>query len=389
MTHTKTRKPRWMKLTLMILWLLWLPVLWLIPSHGDIEAACLLLALLVGSAVLGWVDRRSRQPRDFFQWAAWAERLLLLSALWFLVQRLWVDSWEPFPWMLMALASIATLRYVGGVTILLTRAKVGLPPLRRDNWQYTAHVGLCLSALLWILEIHPWTQIVSAISIFLTLAASLTFLSSHYREPGSRSRITVATQITLTRIAMAPVFMAVFFYDGNGNPLDNSSLFLGIAFVMAMAAAFTDWLDGHLARKWGEVTTLGKYLDPFSDKVVTVTIFLCFLASGWASVAAVALIIYRESAVETLRTLAAADGLVLAARRSGKWKTGIQLGAIINLLGFAFIYSFLRDSGVRWGWLDTFWSVAPKTEMWIVAAVTILSGLDYFKANWTHLERYV
>ncbi|MEN9354722.1 MAG: hypothetical protein RL318_2047 [Fibrobacterota bacterium] len=384
-----SRKPRWMKFILTVLWSLWLPVLWLIPSHGDLEAASLLSLIFLGGAVLGWIDRHHRQPRDFFQWASWVQRALLICALWLLVQRLWVDAWEPFPWMLFALAMLATLRYVVGVTILLTRAKVKLPTLRRDNWQFTAHASLCLAALFWILEIHPFTQIITGLSLFLLFAAMLTFLSSHYREQGSRSRITISTQITLTRIALAPVFILVFFYDGDSNPLNNSAIFLGLAFLMALAAAFTDWLDGHLARKWGEVTTLGKYLDPFSDKMVTMTIFLCFIASGWASVAAVALIIYRESAVETLRTLAAADGLVLAARRSGKWKTGIQLGAIMGLLGFAFIHAILRDVGMHWNWQDTFWSVVPRTFLWIVAAVTILSGFDYFKANWSHLNRYI
>lgn len=384
-----SHKPRWLKFILVVLWSLWIPVLWLIPSHGDLEAASLLSLIFAGNAVLGWIDRRHRQPRDFFQWAAWAGRALLTCALWLLVQRLWVDPWEPFPWLLFALALVTTLRYLLGVTILLTRAKVALPVLRRDNWQFTAHASVCLAALCWILEIHPFTQILTGFALFMVLAAATTFLSSHYREPGSRSRITISTQITLTRIALAPVFIAVFFYDGDSNPLNNSAIFLGLAFFMALAAAFTDWLDGHLARKWGEVTTLGKYLDPFSDKMVTMTIFLCFIASGWASVAAVALIIYRESAVETLRTLAAADGLVLAARRSGKWKTGIQLAAIMGLLAFAFVNAVLRDAGIHYGWQDTFWSVVPRTFMWIVAAVTVLSGADYFKANWSHLNRYI
>ena len=380
---------RQIRLLLVLLWSLWLPVLWLIPSHGDLPAAALLTLIFTGNTVLGWFDRRHRQPRDFFHWASWAGRTLLVSALWLLVQRLWADPWEPFPWMLFLLSLTATARYLVGLTILLTRAKVKLPPIRRDWWQIAAHASLCLSALCWILELHPYTQIVSGLSLFLLLAASVSFLSSHYREPGSRSRITISTQITLTRIALAPVFILVFFYDGDSMPLNNSSVFLGLAFLMAIAAAFTDWLDGFLARRWGEVTTLGKYLDPFSDKMVTLTIFLCFLACGWASVAAVALILYRESAVETLRTLAAADGLVLSARRSGKWKTGIQLGAIISLLGFAFIHAVLRDAGLHWSWQDTFWNVVPKTFMWIVALVTVLSGVDYFKANWKGLRRYL
>ncbi len=383
------KKPRWMKLLLVALWALWLPVLWLIPSHGDLEASVLLGLILCGTAFLGWLDRSSREPRDFFQWASWVERFLILAALWLLVERLWADSWEPFPWMLLTLATCATLRYVAGATILLTRAKLHMPPLRRDNWQYAAHISMCLAVFLWILEVSPWTGIVSGLSIFLIFAASVDFLSSHYRDPGSRSHITVATQITLTRIAMAPVFMAVFFYDGDANPLNNSILFQSLALAMAIGASFTDWLDGHLARKWGEVTTLGKYLDPFSDKVVTMTIFLSFLASGWAAVPAVVLILYRESAVETLRTLAAADGLVLAARRSGKWKTGIQLGAIISLLSFALIHAILRNSGIHPAWADTFWCVVPKTMMWIVMTVTLLSGFDYFHANWEHLKRYV
>ncbi len=211
----------------------------------------------------------------------------------------------------------------------------------------------------------------------------------HLRDPDARSHLTVATQITLSRIVLAPVFIAVFFYDGDSDFSNNHLVFQVTALLLVISSAVSDWLDGHLARKWGEVTTLGKYLDPWSDKISTMTTFLCFLGTGWASVTIVALIYYRESAVETLRTLAAGEGEVIAARRSGKWKTGIQIGVSIAILVFACFDGILRDLHVASAGWDLFFGMAPRILMWIVAGITVLSGVDYFYTSRILLKKYI
>lgn len=383
------RRPRWFAWAQAMLFTLWIPILILIPFHGDCEAVAMLGTLFVGGGLLGWIDRRWRAPDRVQIWAGSFERIFLLVAIWFLAQRLWGDEWEPFPWMLTALALGLFLKYLTGFVLILSRVRSRLPPVKRDIWQYFAHWSVYATALLQTLEIQPWATVACGASILLCLVSSLVWLIKHFRHPHARSHMTVATQITLSRIVLAPVFIAVFFYDGDANFSNNHLVFQVLALLIAIFSAVSDWLDGHLARKWGEVTTLGKYLDPWSDKISTFTSFLCFLSAGWTSVAAVAIIFYRESAVETLRTLAAGEGEVIAARRSGKWKTGIQIGAIIAILTFGSFDGLLRDLGVRWGWWPLFHRMAPPIAMWIVAAVTAASGLEYLFASRRILSKHL
>jgi len=371
-----------------ILVLLWIPVLTLIPFHGDREAAA-----LIGLMFALRIALRQRVPTGPIDnlprfWVGAIERLGLLTAVWFVAQRLMVDEWEPFPFLLTGLAVALGARYIMGFVFILARQRSRLPAIHRDFWQWIAHLSVYLTLVVQILDIRTWDRLATGLSLLLVAVSSLVWVLRHWRDPGSRSHITLASQITLSRIVLAPVFIAVFFYDGDGSFGNNNLIFQILALLMAIASAVTDWLDGYVARKYGQVTTLGKYLDPWSDKVSTMTMFLCFLGTGWASVTIVALIFYRESAVETLRTLAAGEGEVIAARRSGKWKTGIQIGVIIAILVFGCVDGLLRDLHVAWGPWDLFWRIAPRTLMWIVALVTVASGVEYFHASRKMLARY-
>ena len=146
----------------------------------------------------------------------------------------------------------------------------------------------------------------------------------------------------------------------------------------------TDFLDGKLARAMGEVSTLGKYLDPFSDKISNMTIFMCFIATGYAPVWMVALIYFRESSVETLRTLAASEGLVMPARRSGKWKTALQgVGIIAILVGALDPMAHVIPN------YQEFWAIFPTAVMATITAITIISGVDYFVASKHILKKFV
>lgn len=382
-------RPRWFSWAQAALFCLWVPVLLLIPFHGDYEAVALLGVLFAGGAALGWIDRRWRDEDTVQIWAGSFERLFLLLSVWFLAQRLWGDEWEPFPSALLTLAAVLFLRYITGFILIVSRQRLMMPGVRRDVWQYFAHWSVYATVILQTLEIQPYASVVTGISVILCLVSSAVWTVKHFRHPGARNHITVATQITLSRIVLAPVFIAVFFYDGDGDFRDNHLVFQVLALLIALSSAVSDWLDGHLARKWGEVTTLGKYLDPWSDKITTMTTFLCFIGTGWASVGAVALIYYRESAVETLRTLAAHEGEVIAARRSGKWKTAIQIGAIITILSLACFDGVLRDMHVHLSWWETFFRVSPRVLMWIVAIVTALSGLEYLVASRRILGKFL
>jgi CDP-diacylglycerol--glycerol-3-phosphate 3-phosphatidyltransferase len=153
---------------------------------------------------------------------------------------------------------------------------------------------------------------------------------------------------------------------------------------MVLGFMLTDFLDGYLARKLGEVSTLGKYLDPFSDKISNMTIFMCFIATGYAPVWMVALIYFRESSVETLRTLAASEGLIMPARRSGKWKTALQgIGIVAILLGALDPMETIIPN------YQAFWAIFPQAVMGVITAITIISGIDYFVASKHILKKFV
>ena len=153
---------------------------------------------------------------------------------------------------------------------------------------------------------------------------------------------------------------------------------------MVLGFMLTDFLDGKLARAMGEVSTLGKYLDPFSDKISNMTIFMCFIATGYAPVWMVALIYFRESSVETLRTLAASENIIMPARRSGKWKTALQgIGIVAILVG-----ALDPMRGVIPNY-DEVWNVFPIAVMGVITAITIISGIDYFVASKHILKKFV
>ncbi len=140
-------------------------------------------------------------------------------------------------------------------------------------------------------------------------------------------------KLTLLRVFMIPLFVAVFFI--NAIPYN----YLISAMIFALAA-FTDFLDGYIARKYNLVTNLGKFLDPIADKALVATAFIVMLVTlsdgtqilPYYAGIGVAIILVRELAVSGFRMVAASKGSVLAADWSGKIKTVLQDVSIILLL---------------------------------------------------------
>ena len=143
--------------------------------------------------------------------------------------------------------------------------------------------------------------------------------------------------ITLTRIAMIPVFLWFTFYE--------SRLHSFIAATVFGLTSATDFLDGYIARKHNLITVIGKFLDPLADKLI-VSATLVFLTvhercPAWLVVALLA----RDLAVTGLRSLAAAEGLVLSASDEGKQKTAFQMtGTIFLLIHFRYQILFLQQT---------------------------------------------
>ena len=189
-------------------------------------------------------------------------------------------------------------------------------------------------------------------------------------------------RITLSRIALIPVFIVVFFLDA----IPQGYNYLVAAVVFAVAA-FTDFLDGHIARKRNLVTNLGKFLDPIADKVLVSTALILILARGeavlkvlwaqdWVLIAAgvcVAVILARELIVSGFRMVAASSGLVLAADKIGKFKTVFQDIAILFLLAGAVSYGAETVGAVLNG--------IGVVSLGIATVLTIWSGASYIVRN--------
>ncbi len=139
-----------------------------------------------------------------------------------------------------------------------------------------------------------------------------------------------------------------------------------VAVGIFLVAASTDWLDGYLARRRGEVTTLGKLLDPIADKLLTVSAFIALVELRLAPAWMVVVIVGREFAVSGMRSIAASRGVVISASGWGKVKTVSQVIAITLL-----ILSSSLERWVRYGNLG-------KAALWVVMILAIFSMIQYF-----------
>ena len=183
-------------------------------------------------------------------------------------------------------------------------------------------------------------------------------------------------KLTLTRIILVPVFMIFVSLSQYMTPDYNPRWYL-IAGIIFAVASFTDYLDGHLARKWHMVTDFGKFADPLADKLLTTVAFLYMMRDGVCSPVVLCIILAREFAVSGLRMVAAGakDGKVIAANMWGKVKTVLQMLTIIfYFFGISLTYgnTVLGNLNV---WLISYWLC------WLVAAATAISGIKYLWDN--------
>lgn len=257
-----------------------------------------------------------------------------------------------------------------------------LPQKRR--WSKLANLATTVTMGVYLLNLEDYQQICMVATILLIVASTVAYAYWYYRDPAHRKPLSIASQLTMSRIVLTPFFLWVFFYDNDLNYSNNSIVFKVLALAMVLGFMLTDFLDGKLARAMGEVSTLGKYLDPFSDKISNMTIFMCFIATDYAPVWMVALIYFRESSVETLRTLAASEGLIMPARKSGKWKTALQgIGIVAILLGAIDPVRVLVPG------LNDIWHIFPTIVMGVITAITVISGIDYFVSSKHILKKFV
>lgn len=183
--------------------------------------------------------------------------------------------------------------------------------------------------------------------------------------------VNIPNAITFSRLVLTGIFVA-------GASMD-SVLGHWIALVSFVIAAISDFLDGYLARRWNQITPMGKLMDPLADKVLVCSAFVYFSAEHLSPVWVTVLIIAREFLVTGLRQIALEAGHVLAADNLGKWKTGMQLTFCITcLVWFAFqpmisenpLIQFFQNLSSPSSWLQ-------PISMWLALGLTLLSGWHY------------
>ncbi|NMA05046.1 MAG: CDP-diacylglycerol--glycerol-3-phosphate 3-phosphatidyltransferase [Acholeplasmataceae bacterium] len=189
--------------------------------------------------------------------------------------------------------------------------------------------------------------------------------------------MTISNKITISRIVLVPVMILMIYIpplrkiDTIFN-LDLGELLFAILFVIA---SFTDFLDGHLARKRNEITTFGKFLDPIADKVLVLSGLLYIITykteyKWWWIL--VVIVLFREFSVSALRMIAAKEDVVIAAGFSGKLKTVVLMIAMIMILFNNFGLDYLMNGNAHY---------VSDVLLYMGVLLTAYSGFDYVYRN--------
>ncbi|AQX27829.1 MULTISPECIES: CDP-diacylglycerol--glycerol-3-phosphate 3-phosphatidyltransferase [unclassified Bartonella] len=180
--------------------------------------------------------------------------------------------------------------------------------------------------------------------------------------------------LTYARIIAVPLVVACFFLEGR---LQSSDIARWIAVSIFIIASITDFLDGYLARIWQQTSNIGRMLDPIADKLLVSACLLLLAAestiAGWTLWAAI-IILCREILVSGLREYLAELKVSVPVSRFAKWKTFVQMIAIILLLA--------GPAGNKIVPYTTEFGIAM---LWIAALLTLWTGCDYFRAGLKHV----
>lgn len=174
--------------------------------------------------------------------------------------------------------------------------------------------------------------------------------------------MTLASKITLIRVAFIPIYMVLMYLSG-GQP----GLYMWLALGVFILASLTDYVDGQIARKCNQVSDFGKFLDPLADKLLTIAAMTMFCEWGAMSAWALMLVLTREFAVTGLRLVAVGKGKVIAAGWSGKIKTASTMIGLCVMMAFPSV------------------ALVSTVVVWVIIVTTVYSGIEYFVQNWNCL----
>jgi CDP-diacylglycerol--glycerol-3-phosphate 3-phosphatidyltransferase len=189
--------------------------------------------------------------------------------------------------------------------------------------------------------------------------------------------VNTANYITFIRLFIGPLFFLIYVKH---SALGLSAAHLPYVLIGLLAISeLSDAIDGYFARRFNQVTDLGKILDPMADSISRISIFLTFTqAPVHLPLLLVFIFLYRDSVVSTLRTVCALRGFALAARSSGKIKAAVQATAAFIILGLMLlnVQGYITEASMQ------FYATVTVS---IAAAYTLYSACDYIKANRSYI----
>jgi len=175
---------------------------------------------------------------------------------------------------------------------------------------------------------------------------------------------TLSNQLTIARVLLIPLFALAFYLPGKVGHF-------GAAFLFALAS-LTDWLDGYLARRRNEITAFGRFLDPVADKLLVATALVLLVEAGRTPALLAAIIIGREIVISALREWLAQVSSIVHVSLLGKWKTAVQMLAIVCLL----LHEKILGLDMHFIGLAL---------LWIAALLTLWSAFEYLRDAWSEL----
>jgi len=180
----------------------------------------------------------------------------------------------------------------------------------------------------------------------------------------------LANKLTIIRIIIAPIFIVLLLADGVGTKYS--------ALLLFIIASLTDLYDGKIARARGVVTSFGKFMDPFADKIIVLGALICFVALGEVWALLVIIILAREFMITGLRFQAASQGIVIPAGRWGKHKTVTQMIAVSATLVVITVKSTFASFSIDApSLLSQILKYTPNALVGLAVVMTIVSGVLY------------
>lgn len=187
-------------------------------------------------------------------------------------------------------------------------------------------------------------------------------------------------KLTVLRIILVPFYVLFLLLEIPHNYL--------IALIIFCVAAYTDHLDGKIARKYHMITDFGKFADPLADKIMILAALACFIQLGWTNAVVLIIVVSREFMVTAMRLVAADKGKVVAANNWGKAKTVSQIAAVILVMLFQYILQLGKMNliSINTDSLSHIFNIIGTAALWISVLLTVISGVIYMVQNFEFIK---